>query len=204
MINDCTAIILAGGASTRMGQDKALLRFGEEPLLHRAVRQMKACFATQIISVREHKTLSHASLQVHDVGKAHGPMTGIATAMNTMTTAWSFVLACDMPFISLSLIRAMAKYRQQQDTIIPMGYGVMQPLFGFYAKDCLPTLQAHLKAGQYSIKKMVKELNTTIIDESTCRHHDPKLLSFFDLDTAEDVARALLLAKKEGNFSSFS
>jgi len=184
---------LAGGASTRMGQDKALLRFRYQPLIEHALKPINACFHRYTISVHQHKP-SLTGRQVCDAMQGHGPMVGITSAMQRVDTRWVFVMACDMPFASTALIQAMAQQRRQQQVIVPRVNNIMQPLFAFYEKSCLPTLQAHLDAKQYSIKKMIATLNTTMINESLCRQYDPKLLSFFDLDTPDDVAQGLLLA----------
>lgn len=177
-----------------MGQDKALLRLGEESLSECLIRHMQQCFESTILSVRESKTSIPFS-QLCDLGGSHGPMIGVATAMKTVSTPWLFVIGCDMPFVSLSLIAAMAECRNGQHIVAPKVHGVVQPLFAFYAKSCLPVLESHIQQGQRSLKKVMAELDAEIFNEALCKRHDPALLSFFDLDTIDDLARARRLSE---------
>jgi len=189
MIEDCTAIILAGGESKRMGQDKASLKLANETLLNRAIRNIQPHFEHMIISVREPK--KHILFpQLCDKGLARGPIMGISTAMQRVNTSWVFVIACDMPFMSAALIEAMAAKRQQQQAVVPTVNGMIQPLFAFYAKDCLSILQTHIESGERSLKKVIADLDTTMFSEAECADYDPDLLSFFDLDTKEDIHQA--------------
>jgi len=192
MIEDCTAIILAGGESKRMGLDKASLKLASDTLLNRSIRNMQPYFEHMIISVREPKE-NLLFPQLCDKGLGHGPIVGLATSLECISTSWAFVIACDMPFVSSALITAMAEKRQHQHAVVPTINGMVQPLFAFYAKGCLPILQSHIEHGQHSLKKAIADLNVTTFNEGECVHYDPDLLSFFDLDTQEDVNKAELI-----------
>ena len=201
MIENCTAVILAGGESKRMGQDKASLRFGHDSLVNRAIRHMQPLFDTVVISVREPR--EHLSVpQLCDGGGDRGPMAGVATALEHVDSQWVFALACDMPFVSPEMVVAMADKRANQDVVVPCVDQVIQPLAAFYSKSCLSVMQAQMDEGRRSLRALIAKVNASIVSEQELRSFDPELLSFMDLDTRADVIRAeqrLALSKaKEG------
>lgn len=202
MIENCTAVILAGGESKRMGQDKASLRFGHDSLLNLAIHHMKPLFNTLVVSVREPR--EHLLFpQLCDRGSDHGPIAGIATALERVDTSWVLAIACDMPFISADMIVSMAAKRDGQDAVVPCADGHLQPLAAFYSKSCLPAMQAQMHEGRRSLQALIAKVNASIVSEKELRTFDSELLSFMDLDTQTDVIRAeqlLALRKnKEGN-----
>lgn len=189
MIANCTAVILAGGESRRMGQDKASVQLANSTLLNRAIRAMQQHFDKLIISVREPR--DHLLFpQLCDQGKDRGAIMGIVTALERVDTPWIFVIACDMPFVSDKIVLAMAGKRAGKDAIIPHIDGTLQPLIAFYSETCLPLIQSQIERGERSLKTLISMVDATIISEDECREYDPKLLSFVDLDTREDVVRA--------------
>ena len=189
MVDDCSAVILAGGAGRRMGMDKADLMLNGETLLHRAIRRLQPHFSTLLISVR-HPRPSVTLPQLCDPSSMAGPMAGIIAALRMAKTRWLFAVACDMPFVSENLIRALATYRRNQPAVVAEVGGVLQPLFGFYAADALPLMERNIAAGKGSLQYLLREQNITTINEAECRRHDPELLSFMDLDTIEDTRHA--------------
>ena len=189
MIENCTAVILAGGESKRMGQDKASLRFGHDTLLNQAIRHMQPLFETLVVSVREPR--EHLLFpQLCDRGSDRGPMAGIATALERVDSQWVFALACDMPFISTEMVVAMAGQRANQEVVVPCVDQVIQPLAAFYSKSCLPVMQAQMHEGRRSLQALIAKVNASIVSEQALRAFDPELLSFMDLDTQTDVIQA--------------
>ncbi len=98
MIEDCTAIILAGGDSQRMGSDKANLLLGEQTLLQRVIATMQQVFPHVIVSVRQPRPEIDLP-QVCDEQSGGGPLAGLAAGLGHIATPWAFVVACDMPFV---------------------------------------------------------------------------------------------------------
>ena len=141
MIPDCTAIILAGGDSRRMGSDKAELLLGGQTLLQRVIATMQQLFPAVIVSVRQLRP-EIAVPQVCDDqaggGKQEaGPLAGLAAGLGSITTAWAFVVACDMPFIAPAMVELLGKYRAGNQAVVPVVQGHPQPLAAFYAGSCL-------------------------------------------------------------------
>jgi molybdopterin-guanine dinucleotide biosynthesis protein A len=189
MINDCTAIILAGGDSRRMGRDKATLPFGGKTLLQAVIATMQQLFPATLVSVRQIRP--EISLpQVCDTQSDGGPLTGLVTALSTIHTSWAFVVGCDMPFVSPALVEQLAAHRARQQAVVPVVHGQLQPLAAFYSTGCIPVMRASLALGDKSLLSAIKNLNVCYMDEMQMRRADPQLRSFFDLDTPQDLITA--------------
>jgi len=189
MIDDCTAIILIGGESKRMGQDKAAVKLANDSLLNRAIHNLQPLFKQLVISVREPR--DHLLFpQLCDSGNARGPIMGIATALERVDTSWVFAIACDMPFIAADMIVSMAAQRGEWDAVVPLADGHLQPLAAFYSQACLQPMQAQIEAGQRSLKMLIENVDAAIVQEEALRQCDSNLLSFMDLDTRADLAKA--------------
>jgi len=186
VIANCTAVILAGGQSKRMGQDKASLVFEGQTLLARAEQCLTPLFEHVVVSVR--KPRSDAKLpQVLDSSESRAPMMGIVAAMQAVHTDWVFVVGVDMPFVSAELVQYMAAQRGEHDAVALYAYDMPQPLCCFYHQSALPVMQENIAAGKRSLKHLLQELNTHFISENKARLYDAKLQSLVSLNTAADM-----------------
>jgi len=201
VIGDCTAIILAGGDSRRMGSDKANLQLGDQTMLQRMIATMQQVFPQVIVSVRQPRPgieLTQVcddqtgSGKPGDVGMlAGGPLAGLIAGLEQITTPWAFVVACDMPFVKPALVELLAEYRGEYQAVVPVAQGHPQPLAAFYACSCLDILRTHLAgSGKNSLRAFIEHLQVCYVNESELLEADPALRSFFDLDTPQDVAIA--------------
>ena len=189
MIADCTAIILAGGESKRMGRDKAALPFNGETLLQHVIVCVQPLFAQTLVSVRELR--NDVSLpQICDTQADGGPLVGLISALEKVTTPWAFVVACDMPFVAPALLTHLATLRANHQAVVPQVNGQAQPLAAFYARSALPLLQSSLANGNKSLIGALKSLDVRYVEANELLQFDPQLRSFFDLDTPQDVALA--------------
>lgn len=196
MIEDCTAIILAGGDSQRMGSDKANLLLDEQTLLQRVIATMQKIFPQVIVSVRQpHPEIDLPQVcdeQPNDRMPGAGPLAGLAAGLGHVTTLWAFVVACDMPFVVPAMVELLGQYRGQYQAVVPVVQGHPQPLASFYATSCLGAIRAHLAGGgKNSLRAILEQLQVRYVDETELLKADPALRSFFDLDTPQDVAIAM-------------
>ncbi|OHC90571.1 MAG: hypothetical protein A3J99_02845 [Sideroxydans sp. RIFOXYD2_FULL_59_7] len=189
MITDCTALILAGGDSSRMGQDKAGLLLDGTTLLQRVTATMQDIFPAVIVSVRQPRA-EVALPQVCDVQPDGGPLAGLVAGLAQVDTPWMFAVACDMPFIQSAVIARMAELRGEQHAVVPMIGGHPQPLFAFYAKDALPTMRDALASGEKRVRAVLQRLDVRYVEEAELRDFDPQFRSFLDLDTPQDYQAA--------------
>jgi molybdopterin-guanine dinucleotide biosynthesis protein A len=110
MIKDCTALILAGGDSRRMGQDKAALVLDGKTLLEHVTATMQQVFPKVIVSVRQLRSGVEVP-QVCDEQEAGGPLAGLIAGLAQADTPWVFAVACDMPFVTARVIEKLAEFR---------------------------------------------------------------------------------------------
>ncbi len=187
MIEDCTAIILAGGDSSRMGQDKAMLPLNGKPLLQTVIDAVQPLFAHTLVSVRAPRA-GIALQQVCDAQAGAGPLAGLASALDKIATPWAFVVACDMPFVAPAVLERLATLRGAHQAVVPRIDDHAQPLLAFYARSCLPLLRERLAGGDRSLTGALKMLDVRYVQADELLPSD--LRSFVDLDTPQDAALA--------------
>jgi molybdopterin-guanine dinucleotide biosynthesis protein A len=202
-IEGITGIILAGGKSTRLGSDKLFEVIEGETLIARSVRRLSGWdeLAELVIVTSERLAamLEAARLKariVQDVHPGQGPMGGIQAGLLSADTEYSLVVACDMPFFNLGLIRYMAGQRQGYDVVIPRAGTLIEPLHAFYGKGCLPAIEGRLAEGQPMIHSMLEGIRTRFVEREEVERFDPRHLSFFNINSAADIVKARELARE--------
>ncbi len=195
MIDDCYAILLAGGESQRMGCDKTALRLGGKTLLDRAAQSLQGVFGEVRVSVRALRP-DLAWPQVCDVAGVNGPLAGLLAGLQAAQRPWVFAQAADMPFLAPALIRAMAAVRTDAlQAVVPRVAGVVQPLAAFYATGALPVWQQlQREAGAHSPgpRAVLARLAVLYVDAEHLPGSRPE--SFMDVDDPEAWARACAIA----------
>ena len=199
MIDDCFAVIMAGGDSRRMGRDKASLVLGEQTLLQRVADAMRLVFPQVVVSVRTLRPEIEL-LQVCDAHADVGPLAGLCAGLDYASqngVPWIFAVATDMPFVRPALIEQLANYRSGVDAVVPLVDGHPQPLAAFYSIDALPAVRALATGeGKRSLRAALERLQVAYVHAADLITADPGLDSFVDLDTPEDLAKAI--NQKEG------
>lgn len=192
MIADCTAVILAGGDSRRMGSDKAGLMLDGQTLLQRVIATMRLLFPLLIVSVRQPRPdIDLPQVCDGQADEAAGPLAGLVASLDRVTTPWSFVVACDMPFLKPQVVELLARSRAAHQAVVPVVAGHPQALAAFYAGSCLEQMRASLLTQDRSLRGVLRKLDVCYVDQAGLLEADPRLDSFFDLDTPQDVATAL-------------
>lgn len=190
MITDCTALILAGGESRRMGQDKANIKLGNQTLLQHVSTALHPLFSDIIVSTRQVR-LDCDMQQVTDNPIHAGPLAGLAAGLEQARTPWVFAVACDMPFITAALVVTLAGFRDHVDAVVPVVAGFPQPLAAFYSRHSLGALREILIGdGSHSMRALLDRLNVRYVNETELQAID----CFFDLDTPQDLALAINMA----------
>ncbi|WP_243292231.1 molybdenum cofactor guanylyltransferase [Bacillus sp. FJAT-47783] len=182
-------IILAGGKSKRFGTNKAFAQYKGKTFFQRAYEVlMDTTDDVIIVGNRSMKTeLSHQiqSQIVTDFEevKGLGPMAGLYTAMSYMNSSWYFVLPCDMPLISKSVVHTLLSHcHPGNDVIIPMIQGKVQPLVGLYHNRTKPLMLKHLQAKSLKMNDFLNEVNVKYVDEHHFEHID-HFINVNDLST---------------------
>jgi len=186
------AIVLAGGRSVRMGQDKALLRTHGLTLLETVVSVL-ILLADEIVIVadRADKYELPDCRVVGDLYPEIGPLGGILTGLHTLGPGHHLVVACDMPALQPALLRLLlASAGSEWDVIVPEVEGRLEPLCAVYADTAIPALQAYLEGGGRALQRALQtEVRTRRIPETELRRYDPSLLTFTNLNTPDDLER---------------
>ncbi len=189
-----SAVILAGGDSKRMGESKAFLRLKGKPLVELVFDKLNNLFQEVIIVTdrfEDFAYLKEATI-TGDIlcGEDKNAMRGIHAGVFVSSCDASFVVGCDMPFISMSLIKHMSTYAPDYDVVSPKVQGHYQPLFAFYNKSALQVITPSLKEKKFKIVALYPHFNKKIITEEIVRFFDPHLLSFHNINTREAYLEA--------------
>jgi len=197
-IADATAVILAGGKSSRMGRPKALLPFDGEPLIAHVVRLLKNIFAeTVVVAAPEQELPSLAVRLVRDEVAYQGPVSGIYHGLAASTQEVCFVTSCDAPFLNLSLISHLLTQIAGCDVVVPYWQERFQPLHAVYRRSLAPLLKAQLLRGELRPIFLYEKVRTQKISENEIRCLDPEGLSLLNMNSPEEYQAALRLWRKK-------
>jgi molybdopterin-guanine dinucleotide biosynthesis protein A/molybdopterin converting factor small subunit len=189
---EATAVILAGGKSSRMGQPKALLLFAGEPLIVHLVRRLGQLFSDiVVVAAPEQELPALSSTIVRDDVAHQGPVGGIYYGLNAARREICFVTSCDAPFLNLRLIAYLMGQISDFDVVVPFIQDRYQPLHAVYRKQVAPLLKEQLERGELRPIFLYDKVRTRKITEAEMHPHDPESLSFLNMNTPEDYQAAL-------------
>ena len=149
LMEEATAIIMAGGESRRMGVDKSMLPFKGHALIETIAEQLRGSFSQILISANEVEKLAFLDLPIiRDRVSGQGPLMGIASALEASANELNLVVACDIPYIDMRYIRRMLMEANGADAVIPAtGDEKYEPLFAVYRKSALGAINEVLSSG---------------------------------------------------------
>ena len=189
---DATAVVLAGGKSSRMGRPKSLLLFDGEPLIVHIVRALKQMFAeTVVVAAPDQELPDLPVVLVRDEVAYQGPVGGIYYGLKAASGDFCFVTSCDVPFLNPALISHLTSEILNHDVVVPFWEDRFQPLHAAYRTSVLPLLKEQLDRGELRPVYLFDKVRTRKIGEDEIRRFDPEGLSFFNMNTPDDYERAL-------------
>lgn len=182
-----TCAILAGGASVRMGRDKATLLVKDRPLISYVYDKVKDVFEDIIILSNNSYVLNgiHAPV-IKDIVPIQSTLTGIASALIHTQNPYVFVVACDMPNLSREVILYLMENAQGEDIIIPRTEKGYEPLHAIYNRTCIPYMLSLIERREFKISSIFPYVNVKVIDDSPIfqKNHMPV---FININTTEDL-----------------
>ena len=191
-VRDATAVVLAGGKSSRMGRPKSLLLFDGEPLITHIVRGLKQMFTETVIVAAPEQELPDLPVSlVRDEVAYQGPVGGIYYGLNAASGEFCFVTSCDVPFLNAALISRLMAQISNNDVVVPHWEDRFQPLHAVYRRSVLPLLKEQLDRGELRPIYLFDKVRTLKIGEDEIRLFDPEGLSFLNMNTPDDYERAL-------------
>jgi molybdopterin-guanine dinucleotide biosynthesis protein A len=195
-----TSIVLAGGKSLRLGRNKALEEIGGQTLIQRVINRLELLGTEVTVVVAQGDQLflpDSRTKVVVDVYPAKGALGGIYSGLKAAPSFHSLVVACDMPFLNINLLRYLMELCPAFDVVIPRLEGKLEPLNAVYSKNCLGPMESMLHAGRLRIADFLPAVRVRYVDDAEVEKFDPQRLSFFNINSEADLERAKSLLEKE-------
>lgn len=194
-LNSMDGFVLAGGKSSRMGRNKALLDVGGKPIIQRVTEALTQ--AADRVAVISNAPEDYAFLGVpivEDRVAGIGPLGGLHAALIAARSEVCLVVACDLPLIRPELLRMLAAEVAGQDAAVPCTEEGCHPLCAAYARTGLPAAEAQIRDGNYRVLGFLRQVRTRWVGPEVWSRADPEGLSFVNVNTpdAYEKARALL------------
>lgn len=180
------AFILAGGASSRMGTDKARLTLDGKTFIQHIAETLDA-FASSVTIVGQHSE-DLGLKSIVDIHPRWGALAGIQTALNDCQSEWAFVVACDFPFVSIDLCKRLSTFRSHHEAVVPIQSDLVpQPLCAFYKVDpCLDRATQLIDSGRRRPLDLLQNVKTKWIAFSDLEDLPGAHKFFVNINTPED------------------
>jgi molybdopterin-guanine dinucleotide biosynthesis protein A len=194
----CSGVILAGGQSSRFsGRNKAFIDVYGTLTIDRIYHLFTDLFDEIILVTKDPRPyLQYDMLIVTDFFDIPSSLTGIHAGLFYSSNPFAFFSACDTPFLKKELVQTILdRIKPEFEAIIPETSKGMEPLCAAYSKKSLNTIETHLAQDKLKIMRIFKKRRVKMISEKVLRQADPTLLSFFNINTPEDLIQAEHLAK---------
>jgi molybdopterin-guanine dinucleotide biosynthesis protein A len=192
------AIILAGGKSSRMGTNKALLKINEKTNIERIQDTLKLRFDDIILVTNEPEDYEFLGIRmISDHYPGMGPLAGVHAGLLASNYDVNFIVACDMPFVSVELAKVLVNHCRDYDAVIPVINGKQQPLFSVFKKEAAPKIAQSIETGQLRMRHVLEQLNVLYITEKELQIYSSKDLDqvFFNMNHPHEYDDAIRLAK---------
>jgi len=193
-----TGIILSGGKNLRMGQNKAFLEVQGERIIDRIRRIFTDLFQEVLLVTNSPRDYLDLNLRiVTDLYREKGALGGIFTGLFHASFSHAFVTACDMPFLNKELISHLVRLSPGYDIVIPRTDDGLQPLHAVYSQRCLPFMEDLLRRGNLKILDFFHRVKKREVLTGEIIPLDPRLSSFLNLNSPEDLARIQSVSGKD-------
>ncbi len=197
MITDVTAVLLAGGKSRRMGQDKRFLSIGDETLYERTLAVLRSVFKTVVVVIAQDSPPLQSEVPVlRDLIAECGSLGGLYTGLKQAVTPFVFTVACDMPFLDPKTVRYFTQIKDDADVVMAKLRNGLQPMHALYHQRCLPMIETLIETHQLKIQQLATHpsLRVRLVTPDELDAIDPAGRSFCNVNTPADLeaARSLL------------
>ncbi len=203
------AIVLCGGTSRRMGNDKANVTLGNETLLQRSCRRISsACSPIVVVAAKSQELprLPNNVAIVRDSMAEQGPLVAFESGLRWLIENFEvdavphvFLTSCDAPFVNLNIVAALhksARDNSQTDVHVIKQSEMLQPFHGVYHRRVLPELEAFVAAGGRSFQQVLKHLQITIFCAEDFGNFDPDLQFLINVNSKDDLNNARKLLQR--------
>jgi molybdopterin-guanine dinucleotide biosynthesis protein A len=192
-----SAIVLAGGHGSRLGgADKARLDIGGLTTLERVRGALDEVASETILVVNDDRFADLAGVRlVHDPEPHAGVLPALLAALRLATQPLGLLVACDMPFLDVDLLRWLVSQADEHDVVMPIVDGRPQPMHAIYRRDASrDAIGRALARGDRRMISFLDDVRVRRVAEDELREHDPDLRSFFNVNTPDDLGEARRIA----------
>jgi len=191
--SEMSAVILAGGKSSRMGKNKMLLPLGDSTIIGTLLATLTELFGECVLVTDHPEAYGDWRVKITAdliCGTEKNSLTGIHAGLSVASHPYSFVVAGDMPFVEPELLSRLAALCGKDDVIIPRQGEHFQPLCAIYHKNCLPHIEELLSRQHYKILDFFHALSVRHVDAAELLPFDRQLWSFFNVNNPDDYRLA--------------
>ena len=187
-----SGILLAGGQSRRMGGvNKALLEVGGRRIVERVASALCDVFPEVLVITNSPDDFQFLGLPMFkDLVPGRGSLGGLYTGLSACKSNYGFLAACDMPFLSVDVIRHMLNMVEGFDVVVPRISGMLEPLHAAYSRECLAYIEELFQHDDLKILNFYDKAKVREVSEKDLRLFDPELRFIMNLNTPEDLQRA--------------
>lgn len=192
-MQNITGIILAGGKSSRMGTNKALLEINGVPAIKRLKNELELITDDIVLITNHFSQYEFLNLPMtEDIYKEKGPLAGIHAGLIRSSNEWNAFVACDLPFFNHKIIRFFIRLAEgtKADAIIPVINGQQHPLFSMYRSSILPVVEECLSQNKLRIKDVLDKIAVLEVTDKELKDEgfteDEINYAFFNMNYPDD------------------
>ncbi len=182
------AYILAGGKSTRMGEEKGLMKFNEKPLIQYVIDAVQQVTTDIFIVTNNEAYLPFGFPLISDLQKGLGPAGAIDTVLFHSTADTNLIIACDMPFIDADSIRYLISQQRPDGITVPLFNQYPEALFGLYASSIHAKWHQLVEKGILKLSDLLSSFETTFVNGNAMSESNKNL--FRNMNTKDDLLDA--------------
>jgi molybdopterin-guanine dinucleotide biosynthesis protein A len=184
-------VIMAGGASSRFGSNKALALLARKPVIQHVADILAAVFPACLLSTNTPEAYTFLGLPtVADIFPGAGPLGGIHAALKYIAVPHAFIAGCDMPLLAPALLCYLCTLAEQDDwdVVLPWPASGPEPLCAVYSRSALPVIEKNLQQGNRKVSDTLKELRLRRVEETELLTVIDNLNTFHNINRPEDLA----------------
>jgi len=187
----------------RLGRAKALERINKQSLIERTIDCLSIVSQALLVvtSQEQFRLFAAARLKgkvIVDIYPGKGALGGIYTGLASADSFYSLVVGCDMPFLNRDLLCYLIDLAPNFDVVVPRIDDMLEPLHAVYSRDCLAPIKELIDKDRLGVSQLFNLVKTRYVGEDEIAKFDPRCLSFFNINTLDDLRKAKdLIEQKE-------
>ncbi len=190
MSGGLSGVILAGGASCRMGRDKALLDLDGRPLIAVVAERLRTVVDEVVIAAGDNEAYAqYADRCVTDIFPGVGTLGGLHTGLHAAKHELVLVVGSDMPFLNPAVLRWFSLAADGVDVVVFRQGEFLEPVHAVYRKSCLPAIEEAIRSGVRRAYAFYDQVKVRYVDRTEIEHLDPQFRSFYNVNTPSEWQR---------------